>query len=197
MPGPYTRSKCQGEQAALRAARNGMDVVIVNPTVPIGAGDRNMTPPAAMLSLFLQGRSPFFLDCVLNLVDIRDLADGIVMAGEKGRSGERYILGGDNVPLRKLLPILEQKSGRRMPRRAIPAPVALAAGFVSEIVADRVTGHAPVATLESVLVALRSAPFDSSKAKRELGYSPRPIDAALSEAVAWVSGAGPRGRSGR
>jgi dihydroflavonol-4-reductase len=136
----------------------------------------------------LEGRSPFFLDCVLNLVDVRDLADGILRAGERGRSGERYILGGDNVPLRQLLPVLEKASGRPMPKKAVPAPIALAAGFMAEFFADRVTGSTPATTLEGVRVALRSAPFDSSKARRELGYSPRPIDEALAEAVAWLSG---------
>ncbi len=188
MPGPYTRSKCLAEQAALRAAGNGVDVVVVNPTVPIGAGDRNMTPPAAMIALFLEGGSPFFLDCVLNLVDVRDLADGIALAGEKGRSGERYILGGDNIPLRKLLRILEEASGRPMPKRAVPAAVALAAGTVSEWISDRFTGNVPTATREGVMVALRSAPFDSTKAKREIGYAPRPINGALTESVAWLSG---------
>lgn len=187
MPGPYTRSKYLGEKAALNAAGNGLDVVVVNPTVPIGRGDRNMTPPAAMIALFLEGNSPFFLDCVLNLVDVRDLADGIARAGARGRSGERYILGGENMPLRKLLPILAGVSGRPMPKRAIPAPLALAAGTVSEWISDRVTGKAPIATREGVMVALRSAPFDSTKARRELGYAPRPIEGALRDAVAWLA----------
>jgi dihydroflavonol-4-reductase len=138
-----------------------------------------------MLELFLTGRSPFFLDCVLNLVDVRDLADGIVRAADRGRSGERYILGGDNVPLRSLLPSLQQLSGRSMPKRAIPPTVALAAGTVAEAL-SRVTGREPVPSREGVLLALRSAAFDSSKAKRELGYAPRPIDRALAEAVCWL-----------
>jgi dihydroflavonol-4-reductase len=187
MPGPYTRSKCLGEQAALRAAGNGLDVIVVNPTVPIGPGDRNMTPPAAMIALFLEGGSPFFLDCVLNLVDVRDLADGIALAGARGRSGERYILGGENMPLRKLLRILGAASGRPMPKRAVPAVLALAAGTVSEWIADRVTGKVPTATREGVRIALRSAPFDSTKGRRELGYAPRPVEGALTEAVAWLS----------
>ena len=186
MPGPYTRSKLLGEKAAFAAAGNGLDVVVVNPTVPIGAGDRNMTPPAAMIALFLEGGSPFFLDCVLNLVDVRDLAAGIALAGTRGRSGERYILGGENMPLRKLLPILENASGRPMPKRAIPAVVALTAGTVAEWISDRVTGKVPVATREGVMVAIRSAPFDSSKARRELGYAPRPVEGALTDAVAWL-----------
>jgi dihydroflavonol-4-reductase len=183
MPGPYTRSKFLAEQAALAAVRDGLDVVVVNPTVPVGVGDPNMTPPSAMLALFLSGHTPFFLDCVLNLADVRDIADGIVKAGDTGRTGERYILGGDNFPMRDLLPVIERKSGRRMPRRAVPAFLALATGMVAGIVADRFTRTPPAATREAVLVALRSAPFDSSKAKRELGYAPRPVDQALTEVI--------------
>ncbi|MBA3518779.1 MAG: NAD-dependent epimerase/dehydratase family protein [Rhizobiales bacterium] len=196
MPGPYTRSKYLGELAALDAARDGLDVVVVNPTVPIGAGDRNMTPPAEMLALFLAGGSPFFLDCVLNLVDVRDLADGIARAGEHGRAGERYILGGENIPLRRLLAVLERLSGRRMPKRAIPAPIALAAGTMSEWVSG-LTGGTPVASREAVRIALRSAPFDSAKAKRELGYAPRPIEGALAEAVEWLAAKQPAANARR
>jgi dihydroflavonol-4-reductase len=197
MPGPYTRSKYLAERAALDAARNGMDVVVVNPTVPIGPGDRNMTPPAAMLSLFLSGGSPFFLDCILNLVDVRDVAAGIVLAGDSGRSGERYVLGGENVALRDLLPRLQLLSGKRMPNRAVPAPLAMVTGMLAGWVADRITHRPPVATHEGVTLALRSAPFDSGKAKRELGYAPRPVDGALTEAVdAFKRGAG-GGRPGK
>jgi dihydroflavonol-4-reductase len=183
MPGPYTRSKHLGERAALAATGAGLDVVVVNPTVPVGAGDPNMTPPSAMIALFLSGGSPFFLDCILNLADVRDIAEGMILAMQRGRRGERYILGGDNVPLRELLPMLERKSGRRMPKRAVPPALALAAGHVGGFVADRITGRAPAASAEAVRVALRSAPFDSGKARRELGYAPQPIDTALSAAV--------------
>jgi dihydroflavonol-4-reductase len=183
MPGPYTRSKYLGERAALGAARDGLDVVVVNPTIPIGVGDRNMTPPAAMLALFLSGGTPFFLDCILNLADVRDIADGIARAGERGRRGERYILGGENVRMGDLLGRLERKSSRRMPRRAVPVWVALTTGVASGWLADRVTHKPPVATREGVVLALRSAPFDSSKAQSELGYAPAPIDRALTEAV--------------
>jgi len=182
MPGPYTRSKYLGERAALEAAGRGMDIVVVNPTVPVGDGDSNMTPPTAMIALFLSGRSPFFLDCVLNLADVRDIAGGIVKAGEQGRAGERYILGGENRTLRDLLPELERKSGHRMPRHQVPAMVALATGIAAGLIADQ-TGSPPVVTREAVQIALRSAPFDSTKARRELGYEPRSIDRALTEVV--------------
>src|SRR5215475_4969987 len=111
MPGPYTRSKFLAEQAAFAAARDGLDVVIVNPTVPIGAGDHNRTPPTAMLAHYLTS-TPFVLNCMLNLVDARDVATGIILAAERGRSGERYILGGENLSLAQLLDRLERMSGR-------------------------------------------------------------------------------------
>ncbi len=194
MAGPYTRSKLLAEQAALSTAADGHHVVIVNPTVPIGAGDRNMTPPAAMLSLFLSGNSQFYLDCILNLVDVRDVADGIVRAGRHGRPGERYILGGENLRLRELLPVLEAKSGRRMPRRTVPAALAMATGIVAGWIADHVTHSPPVASREAVKLALRSAPLDSAKAKTELGYAPRPVDSALTEVVERFKRNGTAGR---
>src|SRR4029078_7427634 len=100
--------------------RGGLDAVIVNPTVPIGPDDRNLTPPAAMLLMFLQGRTPDFLECILNLVDVRDVATGCILAAERGHPGERYILGGENVALRDLLALMQQLSRRPMPRRSIP-----------------------------------------------------------------------------
>jgi dihydroflavonol-4-reductase len=191
MPGLYTRSKHKAEQAALTAARRGLDVRIVNPTVPIGAHDRNMTPPAAMLAMFLGNPSPAFVDFILNLVDVRDVAAGMILSAERGRSGERYVLGGENRSLRDLLGFLELASGRRMPRWALPGSLGLAAASVAEWWADRVTGRPPVATREGVRLALRSAPFNCRKARRELGYEPRPIQGALDEALQWLS-AGPR-----
>ncbi len=109
MAGPYSRSKYLAEQAAFAAAAQGQDVVVVNPTIPVGAGDRNHTPPTAMLAHYLSG-SRFFLDCMLNLVDARDVAEGMILAAERGRQGERYLLGGENVSLAELLQTLERVS---------------------------------------------------------------------------------------
>jgi dihydroflavonol-4-reductase len=187
MPGPYTRSKLLAEQSLLAAARGGLDAVIVNPTVPIGPDDRNLTPPGALVLMFLQGRSPAFLDCILNLVDVRDVATGMILAAERGRTGERYILGGENIALRDLLALMQQLSGRPMPRRSIPGWLALAAASVAETVADHVTGRSPAATREGVRLALRSGPFESGKARRELGYAPRALQGALVDAVRWLS----------
>ncbi len=190
MPGPYTRSKLKAEQSVRAAVQDGLNALIVNPTVPIGPGDRNLTPPAAMLSMFLNGQSPAFLDCVLNLVDVRDVAAGMVLAAERGRTGERYILGGENVALRDLLSLLERISGRPMPKRAVPGWLALGSAAVTEWVADVVTARTPAATREGVRLALRSGPFDSRKARSELGYAPRPLQDAMRDAVTWLSSVG-------
>src|SRR5262249_19458884 len=182
MPGSYTRSKFLAEQAAIAAARDGLDVVIVNPTVPIGAGDHNRTPPTAMLAHYLT-RTPFVLNCMLNIVDARDVAAGIVLAAERGRTGERYILGGENIPLEQLLERLGRMSGRPRTKIGVPWMLAVVMGAVCEWTATRLTGRTPLATSEGVRLALRSAPFDSAKARRELGYAPRAADAALVGAV--------------
>ena len=147
MPGPYTRSKLAAEQAVLAAVQGGLDALIVNPTVPIGPGDRNLTPPAAMLSMFLNGQSPAYLDCVLNLVDVRDVAAGMVLAAERGRTGERYILGGENIALRDLLILLERISASRRCRSVrCPGGWRWRSAAVTEWAADVVTGRTPAAT---------------------------------------------------
>ena len=183
LPGPYTRSKYFAEQAALSTARAGMSVVIVNPTLPVGLGDHALTPPTAMLRQYLQGKMPLALNFVLNLVDVRDVAAGIILAAGHGRSGERYILGGENLSLKQLAGALDRLTGRDRVKAWIPGALALAAGAATEWIADNLTRRMPVATTEGVRLALRSAPFDSSKARAELGYAPRPIAEALAITV--------------
>lgn len=188
MPGPYTRSKHRAEELALIAARGGLDVVIVSPSVPIGPGDRNRTPPAAMLSLFLRGGPTFYLPCVLNFVDVRDVAAGMALAAERGRSGERYILGGENWSLRELLRRLGPAAGgRRITGIPIPPGLAMASAVAAEWAADRVTRRMPVATREGVRLARRSAPLDLSRSRLDLGYAPRPAAEALAAAVEWMA----------
>jgi dihydroflavonol-4-reductase len=186
MPGPYTRSKHRAERAALATARQGLDIVVVNPTLPIGPDDRNMTPPAAMLLHFLKGNTPFFLDCVLNFVDVREVAKGMVLASDFGRAGARYILGGQNIPLRDVLAVIGRESGCTMPKFAVPAAIALNMAKLIEWNADHLTGKRPAATREGVRLALRSAPFDTKMAEQDLGYSARPADRAIRETVRWL-----------
>jgi dihydroflavonol-4-reductase len=190
MPGPYCRSKFLAEQAALTAAAAGCPVVVVNPTLPVGPGDHRLTPPTRMLLDFLNGTNPAYLDFHMNLIDVRDAALGHVLAAERGRPGERYILGGENLRLGEVLERLGQLSGLRMPRLKVPYALALAVAAVSEFIADHVTHRAPRASLTGVRIAGAAMHFDCSKSARELGLHPRPIAAALAEAVVWMAARG-------
>ena len=191
MPGPYTRSKFLAEQAALAAAQRGLPVTVVNPTLPIGLGDHNCTPPCAMLSLLVVKPPPFVLDCTLNLVDVRDVAHGILLAEQRGHVGERYILGGDNFSFAELALLLDRMCGRHRFQARLPGLAALAIGIAAEFVATCITGRPPFATAEGVRLALRSAAIDSAKARRELGYQPRSVTPALAEVVRQFAAARP------
>ena len=190
MIGPYCRSKFLAEQEARRAAERGQPVVIVNPTLPVGPGDRHGTPPTRMLLGFLNGHFPAYLDCDLNMIDVRDVALGHVMAAERGRIGERYILGNRNIRLRELLDALRRLTGVAMPRFSVPYPLAYAAALVSEFLADHVTGRPPSAPVTGVRLARHPVRFDASKAMRELGLTPRPFEQTLAEAIEWLLEAG-------
>ncbi len=185
MPGAYTRSKMLAEQRALEAAAAGLPVVIANPTMPIGP-HRQLTPPTEMLRYFLGQRVQFYLDFVLNLVDVRDVAAGLMLAMERGRIGQRYILGGEDVSLRKLLETLAAISGRGAVRIPFPAGLAQGMAAMMEFVADHVTRRPPAATVEGVRIALRSKALSIEKSRRELGYAPRPLELALREVIAIV-----------
>ncbi len=185
VPGPYCKSKLRAEQAALAAAADGLPVVIANPTMPIGAGDENLTPPSRLLLDFLNGRHPAFMDFTLNLVDVASLAHGLWLTATRGRLGERYILGGENLRLADLLVRLEAISGRTMPRRRVPPILALAFAGLSEAVADHITHRPPAAPLSGVRIARAQRPFAIDKAVRELGYRPAPTDQALEAALQW------------
>ena len=187
MPGPYTRSKHRAERAALAASDAGLDVVVVNPTLPVGPDDPSITPPTAMFLHFMNCKSPFFLDCLLNFADVCEVAVGIIRAGDLGRRGTRYILGGENIPLRQLLAMMEQELGRPMPKYSIPAPVAMMMATLIERTADYVTRKPPAATREGVRLALRSAPFDTRRAEHELGYLVRPVDDVIKETLRWLA----------
>jgi dihydroflavonol-4-reductase len=182
MPGTYTRSKMLAEQRALAAAASGMPVVIANPTMPIGPHS-NPTPPTEMVRYFLNRRLQFYFDFTLNLVDVRDVAAGLVLAMERGRIGERYILGGEDVSLGKLLAAIGVISGRGALRLPVPAAFARTTAAIMEFVADRLTRRPPAATTEGVRIALRSKPLSIEKSRRELGYAPHPIDFALREII--------------
>ena len=184
LAGPYCRSKYLAEQDALAAAARGLPVVVVNPTAPIGPGDRLPTPPNAMLRLFRRGGPRLILDCVLNLVDVRDVAQGMILAAERGRVGERYILGGTDIGLGDLAERIDRLCGRvPLRRHSVPPALALAAARVEEWLSDHVTRRPPTASVTGVRLALGGGGFDSGKAMRELGYTVRPLEASLRAAL--------------
>ena len=186
MPGPYTRSKMLAEQLAVQAAASGFPVVIGSPTMPIGPHDHNLTPPTAMLRHFLSNRFQLYLDFVLNLVDVRDVAAGLVLAMERGQVGHRYILGGESIPLKKLLQHVAAISGRWSLRVPVSGQLAEMTAATLEFIADHVTRHPPSGTAEGVRIALRSTALSSERARRELGYTPRPVEPALRETIAYL-----------
>lgn len=185
MCGAYCRGKLLAENEALRAARRGLPVVVVNPSIPVGPGDRLLTPPTRMILGFLNGRYPAFLDCLLNLVDVRDVALGHVLAAERGRCGERYLLSHVNLRLSALLALLETMSGLPMPRRRIPYGVAWGISAAGELLARHVTRRPPAAPLTGVRLARSATLFDNGKARHELGLTFRPLPESLADALAW------------
>lgn len=186
MPGPYCRSKFLAEQAAFQAARGGMPVVIVAPTLPIGPGDRLITPPTRMILDFLNVKTPAYYNCRFNLADVRDIARGHILAAEHGRPGERYILGHENMTLGELLQMLEEITGLSMPKWHVPYWVALGAGLVSEFTADFITHRPPKAPLAGVRLAKHPMHFNSDKAINELGFPQSPLRQALIDEVQWL-----------
>ena len=153
MLGPYPRSKLLAERAVEEAAQNGFNAVIAMPTEPLGPGDDSLTPPTQMILDFLNGKTPAYIDCMLNFVPVDSLAEGFIAARDKGRAGERYLLGGENVPMNKLLNMLAEITGKPMPKTKLPYGVALAAGILDTGVIARLTGKAPKAPLTGVRLA--------------------------------------------
>ncbi|HEX9469590.1 MAG TPA: NAD-dependent epimerase/dehydratase family protein [Bradyrhizobium sp.] len=189
MPGPYTRSKMLAEQHAMQAAASGFPVIIGCPTMPIGPHDHNLTPPAAMLRHFLDSRLQLYLDFILNLVDVRDAATGLILAMERGKVGHRYVLGSECISLKEVLRLMAGLSGRLSPLVPVPARLAQMATSVLEFIADHITRRAPTGTAEGVRIALRATALSIEKAQRELGYAPRPVEPALRDTIAYLLGA--------
>jgi dihydroflavonol-4-reductase len=186
--GAYKRSKVASERLALEAAARGQHVVVVNPTAPVGPGDHVPTPTGRIITDFLAGRMPAYVDTGLNLVDVRDVAAGHRLALERGTSGRRYILGNQNMTLRQILHTLAALSGRRAPRVRIPHAVAIAAAAVDEAVEGRLLGREPLAPLDGALMARKRMWVDGSRAVRELGLPQSPVRDALADAIAWARG---------
>jgi dihydroflavonol-4-reductase len=195
MIGHYKRSKFLAEQEAVKAAAAGVPVVIVNPTAPVGPGDWKPTPTGRIILDFVNGRMPAYVDTGLNVAAVEDVAAGHLLAAEKGRVGERYILGGRNMTLKQILDALSVITGRPAPRVRLPHVVALAAGYADEWF-SRLTGREPQIPVDGVKMSRHRMFVASDKAERELGYKPGSVEAALERAVRWYEEKGyVRGRA--
>jgi len=189
MTGSYKRSKFLAEREAMAYAERGLPVVIVNPTAPVGAHDVKPTPTGKTILDFMRGRMPAYVDTGLNVVDARETAEGHWLACEKGRPGERYILGGENLTLKEIFEKLSAITGRRAPGIRIPWLVAYGAGAVSTSVA-RLTGKPPRAPIDAVRMAKKKMWVSVEKARRELGFSASPAERGLRHAVEWFNANG-------
>jgi dihydroflavonol-4-reductase len=185
MIGHYKRSKFLAEQIAMEAGRNGMDVVVVNPTTPVGEQDIKPTPTGRIIVDFLKKKFPAYVDTGLNLVDVDECARGHVAALEKGRSGQRYILGGENLTLKQILDKLAAITGLPSPKLRVPYVLALATGVVDELVTGHLRGQEPRATIDAVRMGRKKMFVSSAKAESELGWRILPVDNALKRAVDW------------
>jgi dihydroflavonol-4-reductase len=190
MLGPYCVSKFRADRAARRMAEEGAPVILVCPTLPVGPGDRSLTPPTRMSVAFCRGELPAYVNCRLNLVDARDVAQGMIAAIRKGRPGRRYLLGGHNRELADWLAALGAEVGRAPPRWRVPYAAALAVAWCSEQWASYVSGKMPMATVTGVRLTRRSMFFDAAPSLSELGLAPRPVEDSARDAVAWYRSLG-------
>ena len=190
MIGPYKRSKYMAEELAIEAGKSGMDVVVVNPTTPVGERDIKPTPTGRIVVDFLKKKFPAYVDTGLNLVDVAECARGHVAALEKGRSGERYILGGENLTLKQILDKLADITGLPSPKIKVPYVVALATGVVDQVITGHIRNREPRATIDAVRMGRKKMFVSSGKAERDLGWKTVPVDDALRRAVGWFQANG-------
>jgi dihydroflavonol-4-reductase len=190
MIGPYKRSKFMAEQLAMEAGRKGMHVVTVNPTTPIGEQDVKPTPTGRIVIDFMKGKFPAYVETGLNLVDVRECALGHVAALEKGKPGERYILGGENLTLKQILDRLGKITGLPSPKIKLPYIFAFATGVVDEMITGRLLKGEPRATIDTVRMGSKKMFASSDKAERELGWKIVPVGEALRRAVEWFQANG-------
>lgn len=190
LPGHYKRSKCLAELSVLQMCREGLPVVIVNPTTPIGPHDIKPTPTGKIIVDFLNRRMPACVDTGLNIVDVEDVAAGHVLALEKGRIGERYVLGGTNLTLRQIFGILESITGIKAPRLDIPIWMALGAARIDEFLWGKLLRRYPHIPVAAVKAAHRVRHFDCSKAIGELGLPQTPVEESFRKAIDWFEANG-------
>jgi len=194
MIGHYKRSKFIAEREVIATINDKMQVIVVNPTTPVGPGDWKPTPTGKIIVDFLNGRMPAFVDTGLNLVAVEDVAEGHLLAAEHGRPGERYLLGGQNMTLEEILAELARITGRRAPRMRIPHAVALAAAYM-DTAASRILGREPHIPIEGVKIARHRMFVNTEKAGKELGFRPGSVPDALERAVRWYEANGYVGQS--
>jgi dihydroflavonol-4-reductase len=185
MIGFYKRSKFLAEQVALDYAHHGVPVVIVNPAAPVGVADHKPTATGKMILDFLNGKMPAYVDTTLTVVDVDDVAEGHLLAAQKGRIGEKYILGGEILTLKQVLDLLAEIAGRPRIRYRIPSWVAFGWAYLDVGLAQIIPGYIPMATPEKVRISKRGEHFTSAKAVRELGFKQTPAREALRKAVEW------------
>jgi len=185
MIGHYKRSKFLAEKEALKAADRGVPVVIVNPSTPVGPNDIKPTETGRIITRFLNDQMPAYLDTGLNLVDVDDVAAGHILAAEKGRVGEKYILGNRNMALREILEALARLTGKSAPRGKIPYNVALGIAHINQFFSGTLLGREPGVPVEGVRMAGKIMFFDAAKAVRELGLPQTPVEEALDRAIHW------------
>jgi dihydroflavonol-4-reductase len=185
MIGHYKRSKFLAEQVALESARAGQEVMILNPTTPIGSRDVKPTPTGRIIVDFLNRKFPAYMDTGLNLVDVREVARAHGEALEMGRPGERYILGGENLSLKQILDKMAAITGLPSPKMKVPHGVAMGFAYFDEFFSGRLLGREPRATVEEVRMGKKKMFASSAKAERELGFRVLPVDDALRSAIEW------------
>lgn len=185
LPGHYKKSKYLAERLALKMCHEGLPLVVVNPTVPVGPLDIKPTPTGRFIVDFLNHRMPAYVGTGLNVVDVIDVAKGHILALEKGRIGERYILGNQNITFREMMEILARITGINAPRLKIPIWLALGAAYTDELVAGSILRKHPRIPVAGVKAARRCRHFDCSKAIVELGFPQTAIEEALQKAVRW------------
>ena len=190
MIGHYKRSKFVAEQVALEAGKKGDDVVIVNPSAPVGEQDVKPTPTGRIIVDFLKKKFPAYVDTGLNVVDVREVARGHVLAYERGKPGERYILGGENLTLKQILDKLSATTGIPAPKVKLPYVFALAAGVFDTLFTGQLRGKEPRVTIDAVRMGRKKMWVRSSKAERELGYKVVPVEDALRRACEWFQANG-------
>ena len=190
MIGDYKRSKFMAEQIALEAGRKGVNVVVVNPTTPIGERDIKPTPTGRIIVDFLNRKFPAYVDTGLNLADVKEVARGHVLAMEKAVPGHRYILGGQNLTLKQILDKLATLTGLPSPTTKVPHAVAMGFAVFDQFVTGTLRGKEPRATIDAVRMGRKKMFASSAKAERELGYRAVPVEDALERAVAWFQSHG-------